>query len=141
MHQMASEVYSSLPIGTTSKKIRLIELLPGREDEPISCIFHCYALGSPDLEFTALSYAWGDPESPKYKILINNHALNVCQNLWHFLKQNRQFNRYGLLWIDAISVNQSNINERNHQVALMRDIYSQVRRRLLTAQAALIDHG
>ena len=137
---MTSEVYSSLPIGTASKEIRLIELLPGREDEPISCIFHRYTLGSPDLEYTALSYTWGDPKSPKYKILIDNHAFNVRQNLWHFLKQGRQFGRYGLLWIDAISVDQSDINERNHQVALMRDIYSQVRRRLLTAQAALFNH-
>jgi hypothetical protein len=81
MHQfranMVSEVYSSLPIDTISKEIRLIELLPGREDEPISYIFHYYALGSPNLEYTALSYTWGDPESLKYKILINNHAFNV----------------------------------------------------------------
>ena len=109
MHQfranMVSEVYSSLPIDTVSKEIRLIKLLPGREDEPISCILHYYALGSPNLEYTALSYTWGDPESPKYKILINNHAFNVRQNLWHFLKQGRQFGRCGLLWIDAISVN------------------------------------
>ncbi|OCK73375.1 hypothetical protein K432DRAFT_237520 [Lepidopterella palustris CBS 459.81] len=74
---MASEVYSSLPMDTASKYIRLIELLPGREDEPISCIFHCSALGSPDLEYTALSYTWGDPESPKYEILINNHAFTI----------------------------------------------------------------
>ena len=125
---MASKVYSSLPIDTASKEIRLIKLLPGREDEPISCIFDRYTLGSPDLEYTALSYTWGDPESPKYKILINNHAFNVRQNLWYFLKQGRQFGQCCLLWIDAISVDQSNINERNHQVALMRDIYSQVRR-------------
>lgn len=81
MHQfranMVSEVYSSLPIDTVSKEIRLIKLLPGREDESISCIFHYYALGSPNLKYTALSYTWGDPKNPKYKILINNHAFNI----------------------------------------------------------------
>jgi hypothetical protein len=38
------------------------------------------------------------------------------------------------LWLDAISIDQTDISERNHQVALMKDIYTQAHRVLIYAR-------
>ena len=39
---------------------RVVELLPGKDDEPISRLLHAGDLSNPP-DFEALSYAWGDP--------------------------------------------------------------------------------
>jgi hypothetical protein len=39
----------------------------------------------------------------------------------------RQQGSLELFWIDAICIDQENVQERNHQVSLMKDIYSKVR--------------
>jgi hypothetical protein len=123
--KMASNLYTSVPINTKLSEIRLIAILPGAHDDPISCVFDRHELRTPDLEFRALSYTWGNP-SPTHVIFINNIAFTVRQNLWLFLKQERQSKRFGRIWIDALCINQLNTGERNHQVALMKEIYSQV---------------
>jgi hypothetical protein len=122
---MNSILYGSTPIDTRVSEIRLIELLPGEEEDPISCVFHRRALGSSNLEFRALSYTWGNP-SPTFTILIDTLAFNIRQNLWLFLCGERRCKRTGFIWIDALCIDQSNAMERNHQVALMKEIYSQV---------------
>jgi hypothetical protein len=122
---MTFDIYNSVPINTKISEIRLIELLPGRDDESISCVFHRRTLGSLDLEFRALSYTWGTPTSTSV-IFIKKVAFNIRQNLWLFLKQERYRRSFGLIWIDALSIDQSNTGERNHQVALMKEIYSKV---------------
>jgi hypothetical protein len=39
----------------------------------------------------------------------------------------REQRRRDRFWIDAICIDPENIEERNHQVALMKDIYTKVR--------------
>jgi hypothetical protein len=81
------------------------------------------------LGFRALSYAWGDPEQPKQSIIIDDNLFSVRQNLHDFLEVYRKYTlkhtRQQTLWIDAISINQCDIEERNHQVWMMSSIYSQ----------------
>jgi heterokaryon incompatibility protein (HET) len=75
--------------------------------------------------YHALSYAWGSV-SQKVSIIINSQKLQISQLLYATLEEicpipeiaNRWF------WIDQISVNQNDLDERAHQVQLMRDIYS-----------------
>jgi hypothetical protein len=132
---MGSDVYNSVPIDTKRREIRLIEILPGQDNQLISCRFHGHELCSPDLEYAAISYTWGDPRSPTYNILVDGTTFTVRQNLWHFLRQERQFGHSYLLWIDAICIDQSKTSERNHQVSLMREIYSKVPKYLFFIQA------
>lgn len=102
--------------------IRLIRLIPGPPEGPIVCTLHNVNLEQPG-NFTALSYTWGEPY-PTVSIVLNGHPVEVRKNLWDFLNQTRSSGRRNLLWIDAISINQGNIHERNHQVGLMSQIYS-----------------
>ena len=125
MKMAASEVYKHASIDFKSREIRLIELLDGPESEPLSCKFHRCHLEAP-LEYTALSYTWGNTMSPKHEILIDDIPVCIRQNLWDFLQEARRSYRLEFLWIDAICINQSNTDERNHQVGLMGDIYTMV---------------
>ena len=83
--------------------------------------------------FTALSYVWGDKTATE-DISVNGETLYVTRNLhralrvalhhwWeHFPNRGKQ---EFCLWADAICIDQSSIAERNHQVSLMKKIYSQ----------------
>jgi hypothetical protein len=72
----------------------------------------------------ALSYVWGDPLETR-TIEIDGHNLEITKSLYEFLKaltNTRYSNQW--FWADQISINQNCTEERNHQVAVMSDIYS-----------------
>lgn len=50
------------------------------------------------------------------------------QNLWWALSDLRDARESRYIWIDALSINQYDVHERNHQVSRMGDIYSQATR-------------
>ncbi|KAF2434940.1 heterokaryon incompatibility, partial [Tothia fuscella] len=77
--------------------------------------------------YSALSYAWGPP-NPSKQILLNGKVFTVRANLWHFLEMaQRDILKDGLagrvLWIDQLCIDQSAKGEKNHQVAMMSEIY------------------
>ncbi|KIM93081.1 hypothetical protein OIDMADRAFT_70040, partial [Oidiodendron maius Zn] len=74
--------------------------------------------------YTAISYAWGDPEPGTYEALIDGQTFCVRQNLWNCLDQVRLNHKIRFLWIDAICINQNNPVEKSEQVLKMGDIYS-----------------
>lgn len=83
----------------------------------------------PQPKFEALSYEWGDPDKPRHEIIVNGQPFKVWENLFYALKYIRPVplrdNHVNsrILWIDAICINQDDIDERNHQVGMMGDIY------------------
>jgi len=126
--------YSTHPLHFgASTNIRLIEVLPASSENdtsPISCKLLVVPLDAQPL-YTALSYVWGDASFSK-TILLDGDQFVVRNNLWDFLNHWRgttlgfeEGRRY--LWIDAISIDQSSIKERNHQVAIMGRIYSEAK--------------
>ena len=120
----SSEVFSKRPLDKNSKQIRLIQILPGRSSSVIACKFSVHTLEqSPP--YTALSYAWGDSVADKM-ITISGAPFYVRENLWQFLHQERKCKRLGLLWIDAVCIDQLNTSERSQQVVVMKSIYSNV---------------
>lgn len=74
--------------------------------------------------FEALSYVWGlsDPESPGM-IKLNGYAFAVTTNLGLALYSLRSGTEDKVFWIDAICIDQDDLEERSSQVRLMRDIY------------------
>lgn len=120
-------VYRALSSSTST---RYVKLLPGTGGDPIACeIFE--ASIEDHLPYTALSYAWGPYENLQ-KIFCSDAAyLKVTPNLYRALKQIRHPSEFQTFWIDAICVNQEDIDERNQQVAQMKDIYSQSQKLLI----------
>ena len=114
------------PLDHNKRSIRLVRILPSRSPrDPIQCtISH----DTVDAKYACLSYRWGTDE-PEHIILVDGKAFAVRLNLLDFLTVARERalgdpSCLGPFWIDAISINQANILERNHQVAQMGQIFS-----------------
>ncbi|KAL8904162.1 MAG: hypothetical protein Q9207_003454 [Kuettlingeria erythrocarpa] len=80
--------------------------------------------------YDALSYSWGTTDNEEY-IYVTDPAdplrppssLRVRANLASALRHLRYSDRQRMLWIDAISINQADLNERGRQVKRMSQIY------------------
>lgn len=77
--------------------------------------------------YEALSYVWGDPRSV-CSILVNEKAFPVTHNLFLALKHLRLPYNERKLWVDAICINQEDVEERSQQVQIMQKIYWRARR-------------
>ena len=73
--------------------------------------------------YEALSYTWHTQTLSK-TIFCDSKILHVTQNVYDALHALRRTTTSRMLWIDAICINQADIEERSHQVALMRLVYN-----------------
>lgn len=73
--------------------------------------------------YTAVSWMWG-PEDDKIEVEIDGHMLEIRQNLGRIIEHLRDTKETRRVWIDAICIDQRSLEERNHQVQLMGQIYS-----------------
>ena len=79
---------------------RVAELLPGTEDEPISCLLHAADLSNPP-DFDGLSYAWGDPTAT-HTIICEGKRKQVTKSLHGALSHLRHRNQSRMLFADAL---------------------------------------
>ncbi|KAF2243864.1 HET-domain-containing protein, partial [Trematosphaeria pertusa] len=108
------------PLDHGKDSIRLIEILPDLSASGgIQCSLKHADVSS---EYTCLSYVWGSSSQTR-SITVNGRDFQVHLNLWDFLGVARTKYHSKPLWIDAISIDQSNTAERNHQVQLMGQIF------------------
>ncbi|KAK7444902.1 hypothetical protein CaCOL14_001871 [Colletotrichum acutatum] len=123
---------SPLPLQTTvlpyiplkQHEVRLVNLHAGSPSSPITLTTEITAL--PSAKYTAFSYVWGDPFDT-LPLHVDNHLFHATRNLHSALQYIRLFlkpSQIVPLWIDAISINQSDIAERSQQVSQMREIYT-----------------
>ncbi|KAI0098526.1 heterokaryon incompatibility protein-domain-containing protein [Nemania sp. FL0031] len=117
-----------------SNEIRVLVLLPNLDPQAaIQCRLFRYSLESMNSyglqthPFMALSYVWGDTE-PKKTVFIYGKPKIVTPNLHDALLQLRNPVLPILIWVDAICINQEDIQERSQQVRNMSEIYSKVAR-------------
>jgi hypothetical protein len=130
------------PLFSSPRPVRFLELEGSKN--PYSDLKG--RLHSADLDagtpYEALSYAWGSPTENLAKFILDGEIFFVTANLNHALWDLRLKNASRLLWVgkkaiesvsqnlyanrvvDAICINQNSVEERNHQVAMMRDIYA-----------------
>lgn len=127
--QRIKKTYSYSPL--LQGHIRLLKLLPDQDKTaPLRCSLIDYPLedlaGSNHL-YDALSYVWGSPEKTQ-SISIDSCDLPITTNLHVALLhlRDRFFER--IIWVDAISINQQDIQERNSQVQRMAMIYAMASR-------------
>lgn len=120
-------LYKHLPLAGPNV-IRLLQLHPRTKDNELSCnLVHVNHGG--ETRYEALSYAWGPPRFTE-KLLIrvdrddpSDAHMMITENLSEALLALCLDDKPRYLWVDAICINQSNIEEKNHQVAQMGDIY------------------
>lgn len=119
-------------------QIRILRLLPAGklttntdygqvtgDIEPIRCeIVHSSLEEACKAGYEALSYLWG-AESTRKTILTNGQRLHVTPTLFDFLGRLRLEDRPRNLWVDAICINQADVQEKSAQVSMMARIHSQ----------------
>ncbi|GAB7322914.1 hypothetical protein MBLNU13_g05456t1 [Cladosporium sp. NU13] len=111
--------------------LRLVKVyMDGSEDE-VRCetrIFNIHEIK----RYIALSYTWGDTlaEDKNASIVLNGSQRLVGRNLWYFLLLARSLPKHfsEWLWIDALSIDQKNLDERMHQVNIMSKIFKNAER-------------
>jgi hypothetical protein len=73
--------------------------------------------------YKAVSYTWGDSPS-KQLIYVDGEERLVTKSLFLFLQHAKlRPRRFSWLWIDALSIDQSDTEERRHQVGTMSTIF------------------
>lgn len=126
--------HNHVPLHAQSKSTRLLEVQLGPAHEHIRCTLSQHDLGNMP-PYIALSYTWNQGRQRRH-IECDGLDLEVGDNLWQFLfefRKRESIRQYQSgqsdtnvfhLWVDAVCIDQSNVQERNDQVAQMRDIYS-----------------
>lgn len=73
--------------------------------------------------YQAISYTWGASDEAKTIKLHEQSGFAVTDNLFRALQRLRHSKRDRVLWIDAICINQGDLEERALQVSIMTEIY------------------
>ncbi|KAF2118230.1 heterokaryon incompatibility protein-domain-containing protein [Lophiotrema nucula] len=125
---------SYIPLSKERREIRLLHVHPmhgatkvpsssqdSPRDAPIRCSLSIVSLNdSPS--FDALSYVWGEPKRVQ-NVIINGHKFPITANLHLALTHLQLPNQERIMWIDAVCINQGDIEERANQVANMVHVF------------------
>jgi len=102
--------------------IRLLQLQSGAFDDDIRITLIEAPLSKPP-KYEALSYVWGS-RTPDTAISCHGLDLLVTENCALAMRRLRRRFKTRLLWIDAICIDQTSGEEKQHQVQLMGDVFS-----------------
>ncbi|KAF5663405.1 heterokaryon incompatibility protein [Fusarium denticulatum] len=77
--------------------------------------------------YEALSYSWGR-HTTLHEIVVDEKILSISESLHEALCHLRNPDEDRMLWVDALCIDQNNIEERGHQVDRMGEIYKKADR-------------
>jgi Heterokaryon incompatibility protein (HET) len=106
-------------------QIRILGLLPGKEEDEVECELRVVTLGAEKYE--AVSYVWGDLVQGK-TIKVDGIEQAVTASLYTALHRLRNSDSKRFLWVDQLCINQWDKKEKAHQVNLMQEIYKKCSR-------------
>ena len=119
---MSSSLYQPLE---TPRSTRLLTLLPDAPGSSLRAKLVAVDLTTKPF-YDAISYTWGEDTST-IPITINDTPVPIRHNLFDFLTQLRRHGQLAPLWVDAISISQTDCVEKSQQVAIIGDIFRQAR--------------
>jgi hypothetical protein len=94
----------------------------------VSIPFECRKKSKPHhdqlINIQALSYTWGSRHSAANIAVVDDVDVEITTNLFTILRRVRREKASRHLWVDGICINQSDNNEKAHQVAIMGNIYA-----------------
>lgn len=129
--------YQYKPLHKAFRQVRLLKILPDswtahlirnpfQRCEPIKCTLQQESLiMSPT--YTALSYSW-ETDKLTESICIDGDFFMIPKNLHAALSHLRAQKFTGMLWVDAICIQQDNDAEKAWQIAQMREIYASAKK-------------
>lgn len=120
-------VYEYRALPDNQKFFRLLELLPGTDEEPVRCRLRTESLHDAPA-YEAISYVWrvfhDDRDYTTVQLEGGDEHLTITWNLKSAFKRIRDHKRVRVLWCDAVCINQNDLNERQDQVRRMGKIYA-----------------
>ncbi|GIZ48597.1 hypothetical protein CKM354_001165000 [Cercospora kikuchii] len=118
-----SPTFEYTPFASSSQAFRLLRFAPGSSStSPISLLMGKWSQNKAP-SYAALSYTWGPPE-PRSNILVNGRRMKVREHCLLALRQLRSMLQPSAwFWIDAICINQEDVDEKSSQVQFMGEIY------------------
>ncbi len=116
--------------------MRLLQIQGGTKQDTISLRITQYAVHRLP-KYAAISYTWGPnpkyaktlgtgsaPADPYTRIVrVNGRPFRIRINLWNLLYHLRQRGESRFLWVDALCIDQENLEERNFHVYRMSKVY------------------
>lgn len=90
---------------------------------PLPSAQHLGLLSAVSSTYVAISYVWGDPTLSR-SITINGASLPVTESAFDALMSLRRVDAQVTVWIDAICINQLDLDEKPLQVQFMDRIYA-----------------
>ena len=121
--EQLAELYRSVPL-ETGTRIRVLHLLPRTHGSSIYLKLKVVDLDSEPI-YQALSYTWGKSSEGRYVFVNGIYRVSVTDNLFNALHGLRRRLKVRVLWVDQLCINQSDLKERERQVALMGRVYSE----------------
>ncbi|TID16841.1 HET-domain-containing protein [Venturia nashicola] len=118
------------PLDEHSEDIRILTLHPASlSNEILISIHHGSFKADQSPEYEAISYAWGSLKKTALISIMDGDTkvLSVTQSLDIALQHLCRKNKARKLWIDAICIDQSNLEERGLQVQRMGKIYKRAK--------------
>ncbi|PVI02125.1 HET-domain-containing protein, partial [Periconia macrospinosa] len=118
--------YRKFPSAATH--IRLVEVQAAANNEHQGITIKLHTVPFEDAPcYQAVSYTWGDNLVSKWIWIANDHGppkmMNIGINCCLALDQIKRFGTTQYFWIDAICINQQDLDEKSHQVAMMGKIF------------------
>jgi ankyrin repeat protein len=117
----ANKPFKHQALNLDRTQIRLFRLLPADRSGNLAGTIAIYDFEHCP-EYRAVSYTWGLPY-PTREISLEGQSFTVRENLWQFLDAARDYVK-DWLWVDQVCIDQSTVDERNHQVSLVAKIYA-----------------
>ena len=121
LRRLGDTTFHYTTLNSHKHEFRLLKILPETTSH-IKCELIVASLRQPP-SYVSLSYAWGDKEDTR-TILLHGHEFPITLSLWYALARLRSRTCPVLIWVDAVCINQKDINERSHQVQSMINIYA-----------------
>ncbi|KAK8070083.1 hypothetical protein PG994_006699 [Apiospora phragmitis] len=116
-------LYRHNPLGNSEIRLLTIRERPCKTDDIAISLITFEQPEAP--EYECLSYAWGSEDGRK-EVKIQGSAprsLFVTQNLDEAIRHLRYVDRSRIMWIDAICIDQSNLEERSQQVSKVDQVF------------------
>lgn len=123
---LVSNDFEYEPLPDAQTHIRLLKIIDAQAGQLAKCTLTTWPLESIP-SYCAISYTWGDP-SDTTVIEVNTKRKIVRPNCEYVLQQGFASDWNGYYWVDAICIDQQNIDEKNLQVAMMGDLYQKATR-------------
>jgi hypothetical protein len=112
------------PLNPGRKEIRVLMVKPGQPDDHLVCFFRYLSLTDEEhLPYYTISYCWATLRGHE-AITVNGQKLTVTASSAAALRRVRLPDFVPLIWIDAVCINQQDLEERSQQVGMMSLIFS-----------------